>query len=105
PEVVERKFKGDKVKFDILRDRKPIKLTIVMDRVWPDEMQAHHYDTRPRYVVYGGLIFQPLSLDLLEAYQTSDLRVRHYFDYFILEQIRSEEHTSELQSQSNLVCR
>jgi hypothetical protein len=33
------------------------------------------------------LIFQPLSLDLLDAYQISDPRVRHYFDYFILEQI------------------
>src|SRR3954447_18936621 len=87
PEVVERKFKGDTVKLDILRDKKPMKLTIGLDTVWPYQMQAHHYDTRPRYVVYGGLIFQPLSLDLLDAYQTSDLRVRHYFDYFILEQI------------------
>ena len=87
PEVVERKFKGDKVKFEILRDKKPMKLTIELDTVWPYQMQAHHYDTRPRYIVYGGLIFQPLSLDLLDAYQTSDLRIRHYFDYFILEQI------------------
>src|SRR5438874_5879996 len=87
PEVVERKFKGDKVKFEILRDKKPMKLTIELDTVWPYQMQAHHYDTRPRYVVYGGLIFQPLSLDLLDAFQISDPRVRHYFDYFILEQI------------------
>jgi hypothetical protein len=87
PEVVERKFKGDKVMFEILRDKKPMKLTIELDTVWPYQMQAHHYDTRPRYVVYDGLIFQPLSLDLLDAYQTSDSRVRHYFDYFILEQI------------------
>src|SRR6478736_3903788 len=87
PEVVERKFKGDKVKFEILRDKKPLTLTIELDTVWPYQMQAHHYDTRPRYVVYDGLIFQPLSLDLLDAYQTSDPRVRHYFDYFILEQI------------------
>jgi S1-C subfamily serine protease len=87
PEVVERKFKGDKVKFEILRDRKPMTLRIELDTVWPYQMQAHHYDTRPRYVVYGGLIFQPLSLDLLDAYQTADPRVRHFFDYFILEQI------------------
>src|SRR5947207_13404469 len=64
-----------------------MKLTIELDTVWPYQMQAHHYDTRPRYIVYGGLIFQPLSRDILDAYQTSDLRVRHYFDYFILEQI------------------
>src|SRR5438552_3389933 len=87
PEVVERKFKGDKVKFEILRDRKPMTLRIELDTVWPYQMQSHHYDTRLRYVVYGGLIFQPLSLDLLDAYQTADLRIRHYFDYFILEQI------------------
>ena len=28
-----------------------------------------------------------MNLDLLEAYQAADLRLRHYFDYFILEQI------------------
>jgi S1-C subfamily serine protease len=87
PEIVERKFKGDKVKFEILRDKKPMKLTIELDAVWPYQMQAHHYDTRPRYIVYGGLIFQPLSLDLLDAFQISDPRVRHFFDYFIFEQI------------------
>src|SRR5437667_207160 len=87
PEVVERKFKGDKVKFEILRDKKPLTLTIELDTVWPYQMQAHHYDTRPRYVVYGGLNFHPLSLDLLEVYQISDPRVRHYFDYYILEQL------------------
>src|SRR5437879_10039293 len=87
PEVVERKFKGDKVTFEIVRNKKPMKLTIVLDTVWPYQMQAHHYDTRPRYIVYGGLIFQPLSLDLLDAFQISDPRVRHYFDYFILEQL------------------
>src|SRR6266853_3873165 len=77
PEVVERKFKGDKVTFEIVRDKKPMKLTIVLDTVWPYQMQAHHYDSLPRYVVYDGLFFQPLSLDLLDAYQTIDPRVRH----------------------------
>ena len=77
-------------------------LRIELDTVWPYQMQAHDYDIRPRYVVYGGLIFQPLSLDLLDAYQTADPRVRHYFDYFIMEQIylrasgshRADEHSA-----------
>ena len=42
---------------------------------------------RPRYVVYGGLFFQPLTLDLMDAYQPTDIRIRHYFDYFVTEQI------------------
>jgi S1-C subfamily serine protease len=87
PEVVERKFKNDKVKLDILRDKKPMSVTIELDTVWPYQMQAHAYDVRPRYVVFDGLLFQPLSLDLMEAYQMTDLRVRHFFDFFVQEQI------------------
>ncbi len=86
-EVVERKFKGDSVKFDILRDKQPMTATIKLYKPWPYSIQGHSYDVRPRYVLYGGLLFQPLSLDMLEAYRTTDLRLRHFFEYFILEQI------------------
>ena len=90
PEVVERKFKGDSVKFDLLRDKKPMTVSIVLGTVWPYFVQGHTYDVRPRYVLYGGLLFQPLKLDLLEAYQPTDLRIRHFFDYYVLEQIYLE---------------
>jgi hypothetical protein len=53
-------------------------------------MQSHKYDVRPRYVLYGGLLFQPLSLDLLEAYQPTDLRLRHFFDFYVIDQIYIE---------------
>ncbi len=87
PEVVERKFKGDKVKFDIWRDKKPMTVTVNLTTVAPYFIQGHTYDVRPRYVLYAGLLFQPLSLDLLEAYQPTDLRIRHFFDYYVLDQI------------------
>ena len=87
PEVVERKFKGDTVKLDLLRNKQPMSVDIELGTVWPYFMQGHSYDIRPRYVVYGGLLFQPMSLDLLEAYRISDLRVRHFFDFFVTEQI------------------
>ncbi|HEY1769279.1 MAG TPA: trypsin-like peptidase domain-containing protein [Chthoniobacterales bacterium] len=87
PEVVERKFKGDKVKLDLLRDHKPMSVEITLGSVWPYFLQGHSYDIRPRYVLYGGLLFQPMSLDLIEAYHISDLRVRHFFDFFVSEQI------------------
>jgi S1-C subfamily serine protease len=86
-EVVERKFKGDSVKFDILRDKQPTTATIKLYKPWPYAIQGHSYDVRPRYVLYGGLLFQPLSLDMLEAYRTTDLRLRHFFEYFTVEQI------------------
>jgi S1-C subfamily serine protease len=90
PEVVERKFKGDKVKLDIWRNKAPLSVTIELGSVWPYLYLAHGYDVRPRYVVYGGLLFQPLTLDLMDAYQPTDIRIRHYFDYFVLEQIYLE---------------
>jgi hypothetical protein len=87
PEVVERKFKGNTVKLDLLRNKQPLSVTITLGTVWPYFMQGHNYDVRPRYVVYGGLLFQPMSLDLMEAYRPTDLRLRHYFDYFVTEGI------------------
>src|SRR3954454_7115921 len=86
-EVVERKFKGDSVKLDVLRDKQPMTVSIKLFKPWPYSIQGHSYDVRPRYVLYGGLLFQPLNLDMLEAYRTSDLRLRHFFEYFVLEQI------------------
>ena len=87
PEVVERKFKGDKVKLDLLRNKHPMTVEVTLGTVWPYFMQGHSYDIRPRFVLYGGLLFQPMSLDLLEAYRISDLRVRHFFDFFVSDQI------------------
>jgi S1-C subfamily serine protease len=90
PEVVERKFKGDKVKLDIWRDKQPVTASVELDTVPPYLIQGHSYDVRPQYVVYGGLLFQPLNLELIEAYQPSDLRLRHFFDFFVIEQIYLE---------------
>lgn len=87
PEVVERKFKGDKVKLDFLRDKKPMTIEPTLGGVWPYLVLGHSYDIRPRYIVYAGLLFQPMSLDLLEAYRLSDLRVRHFFDFFVSDQL------------------
>src|SRR5207248_11760921 len=86
-EVVERKFNGDSVKFDVWRNKQPITLTMKLYTPWPYLVQGHSYDVRPRYLLYGGLLFQPLNLDLLEAYRPTDLRLRHFFEYFILEQL------------------
>jgi len=86
PEVVERKFKGDVVKLEIWRDKKPVTVSLALGSVWPYAYMAHGYDVRPRYVVYGGLLFQPLTLDLIDSYQPTDIRIRHYFDYFVTEQ-------------------
>jgi S1-C subfamily serine protease len=86
-EIVERKFKGDSVRLDILRDKQPKTVTMKLYKPWPYAIQGHSYDVRPRYVLYGGLLFQPLNLEMLEAYRTADLRLRHFFEYYVLDQL------------------
>lgn len=86
-EIIERKFKGDKVDLEILRNGQKQKVELVLDRPWPFEMQAHSYDKRPRYVLEGGLLFQPLNRDFLEAKKISDLRLRYFFDFFVTDHL------------------
>lgn len=89
-EVVERKFKGDDVKLHILRDKKEMDATVKLDAPWPFSMQANSYDVKPRYVLFGGLLFQPLSHDFMEANSPDDLRLRFYYDCFITDEIYRE---------------
>jgi S1-C subfamily serine protease len=85
-EVAERKFLGDSVKFAVLRARQPIEVTIKFDRAWPFLMQANSYDVQPAYVLFGGLLFQPLSRNLLGAYQFQSDRINYFYDNFIIKE-------------------
>jgi hypothetical protein len=89
-EIVERKFKGDPVKIKLLRDKKPMELEVKLDRSFPYLIQANTYDVKPRYVLFGGLLFQPLNHNFMEAYQVDDLRVRFIYDFYVTDGIYVE---------------
>ena len=55
-EVVERKFAGDMVRFDILREGKPLSVEFPLKGTWPFRMQGNAYDENPRYLIHGGLV-------------------------------------------------
>ena len=82
-EVVERKFKGDKVHLDILRDGKPMTLTVPLREPWPFKLHSNLYDEKPRFFVAGGLVFQPVDQNFMEAHDPSDQRLNYLFDFFI----------------------
>ncbi len=82
-EVVERKFAGDSVTFELLREGKPLKIQFPLLGTWPFRMQSRAYDERPRYLLYGGLVFQPLDRNFMEAVGSNDLRLKRTFDYFV----------------------
>lgn len=61
---------GDKVKFDIIRDRKPMELEIELIRKSPEDflIDPYMFDRGPKYLIFGGLIFQELTLPYLESW-------------------------------------
>jgi hypothetical protein len=83
PEVVERKFKGDEVRFHIMRDRKEMDVTLNLTSPTAHLIQANAYDRKPRYVLFGGLLFQPLGRDFMDAWRVENLRVRYFYDFFV----------------------
>jgi S1-C subfamily serine protease len=90
-EVVERKYKGDSVRLKIIRDRKEIDVTVPLASPWPYLIQAKRHDVKPRFVVYGGLIFQPLSYDFLKASNIKDVNIIYHSYNFINNEIYLEK--------------
>lgn len=89
-EIFERKFKGDKVKLEILRGGEKQEVTLDLDRPWPFDMQARAYDKRPRFVLVGGLLFQPLNRDFLDSQKDVGPRLRYFFDYYVTDHLYRE---------------
>jgi S1-C subfamily serine protease len=82
-EVVERKFAGDKVKVDFLRDGKEQSATIELKRFQPYLKMAEQYNQRPRYVLYSGMLFQPMDQNLMTAHQIRDTLCNYWYDNFL----------------------
>ncbi|HEX5790718.1 MAG TPA: trypsin-like peptidase domain-containing protein [Luteolibacter sp.] len=81
-EVVERKFSGDKVKVGILRGGKAMELEVTLKPLTWAGMYAIQYEKKPRYIVFAGLVFQPLDTNLFAAAKFTDTTVRRlYTDY------------------------
>jgi hypothetical protein len=58
---------GQKTPLKLWRDGKELDLEIPMTIYEADRLTGSQYDVRPRYVVYGGLVFVPLSQDYLRT--------------------------------------
>ena len=89
-EVVERKLKGDTVDFEVLRDgaKTDLQVTLKPSEVRPLLSRAHGQD--PRYVIFGGLIFQPLDRNFMIAHNPRNLTARHYFSRYVKDQLYRE---------------
>lgn len=110
-EIVERKFAGDKVSVRFLRDGGWNDVDIVLKPLHWSRMYAIEYEKKPRYMVFAGLVFQPLDTNLFAASKFDDVTVRRlYTDYVpkglfqkhqdivVLTRVESDPVTSQLGS-------
>lgn len=81
-EISERKFSGDKVAVRFLREGAWNDVEISLKTVPASRMYAIEYEKNPRYIVFGGLVFQPLDTNLFASAKFDDVTVRRlYTDY------------------------
>ena len=58
---------GESVPIRLWRDGKAMDVSVPVQVYEGDRTAGYQYDTLPRYLVYGGLVFTPLSLDYLRT--------------------------------------
>ncbi|MEP4079590.1 trypsin-like peptidase domain-containing protein [Haloferula sp.] len=81
-EVVERKFAGDKVQLRFLSDGTWHDEDVELKTLPQNRMYAIQYEKKPRYIVFAGLVFQPLDTNLFATKSFKDINVRRlYQDY------------------------
>lgn len=68
--IIQQKYIGDSVEFSVLRNGKEKKVRVSLTRpLGIDRLVPYHqYDIRPRYFIYGGLVFEPLVLNYLQEF-------------------------------------
>ena len=89
-EVVERKFAGDEVTFELLRKGEKMTVTGVLKPTPASRMHAVRYEQKPRYVFFGGLVFQPLTYNLYAANQFSNHHLRRLYNDYVKEGVFQE---------------
>jgi S1-C subfamily serine protease len=81
-EVIERKFAGDKVAVRYLRGGTWNDIEISLKPLQWSRMYSIQYEKKPRYLVFAGLVFQPLDTNLLAACKFENITLRRlYSDY------------------------
>jgi S1-C subfamily serine protease len=108
-EIVERKFAGDKVAVRFLRNGAWNDVDIILKPLAPSRMYAIQYEKTPRYMVFAGLVFQPLDTNLFATSKFNDITLRRLYteyvpkglfekhkDIVVLTRVESDPITSQL---------
>jgi len=115
-EVVERKFAGDKLSIRFLRDGSWNDVEITLKPLTWSRMYAIQYEQTPRYIVFAGMVFQPLDTNLFATSKFTDVTIRRLFtdyvpkglfekhkDIVVLTRVESDPITAHLEGFTGLV--
>lgn len=86
--TVQEKFIGDSVSLDILRDGEvqTVRLELTIPSNAWQLVPRQQYDTAPRYYVYGGLVFVPLTRNFLTTWRNWTKKApRNLVEYYFSE--------------------
>ena len=81
-ELAERSFAGEKVHFTLLRGGEVMESEVTLAPLPSIRVLSRRYDEQPRYVVFGGLVFQPLEFNVVHAHQVKSADVMVELDRF-----------------------
>jgi S1-C subfamily serine protease len=81
-EIVERRFAGDSISVGFIRNGERRTAEVILKPLPWLRMYAIQYEKKPRYLVFAGLVFQPLDTNLFASSKFDDITVRRlYTDY------------------------
>ena len=75
---IDKKQLGESISVEILRDGKKLTIDVLLSNVADDDLLVDTvaYDEMPKYFIYGGYVFTPLSRNLLMSTNSSLLQLR-----------------------------
>lgn len=68
---------GDRLKLTIIRDKKTMELTYILKQ--KHKIVNYEYNKEPRYVIYGGFVFSPLTKNYLAAINLTSSNFELFF--------------------------
>ncbi|TGL20808.1 serine protease [Leptospira yanagawae] len=96
-EVIDNKFAGEEIQFDLIRERKKIQVRFPAKKMALMENQRASYGKEYDYLLLGGLLFQTVTRDLLEAWsktgqtQGGSLLVYRFYEAYPLSEGDNED--------------
>ena len=92
--LVASKQIGENVSIEVLRDNQPIKVNFAVYSLPVRIAWFNEFDILPRYFIFGGIVFQPLSREYLKTWNewwyNADNRMLYYYYYHNLDECSPE---------------